>query len=81
MIRFQYEADNERIDDYYIPDTITTVTFDEETTTVELFTELWRLARYMGYRPNRKTIKDLIEELEYRGLIEDVYFEDEEDEE
>ena len=81
MIRFQYEADNERIDDFYIPDIVTTVTFDEDTTLVELFTELWRLAMYMGYRPNRKTVKDLIKELEYRGLLEDVSFEYEEDEE
>ena len=40
MIRFQYEADNERIDDFYTPDIVTTVTFDDYTTTVELLTEL-----------------------------------------
>ena len=81
MIQFTYYAHNNRSENLYIPEISTVVNFDEDANLVELFTELWRLARYAGYHPDRKTVKDLIEELEYRSLIEDVWFEDEEDEE
>lgn len=70
MIQFTYYDDNDRNKDIYIPKINTTVNFDEDTDLIELFTELWRLARYAGYCPNRNTIKELVEVLEYRNLIE-----------
>lgn len=70
MIQFTYYDDNDRSKNIYIPEINTVVNFDEDTDLIELFVELWRLARYAGYQPNRNTIKELVEALEYRNLIE-----------